>query len=80
MLVGYPTYINGSTLSINFDANLLPPVSEQLILGVYIDSYLNSMFHITTMEKSLAPKIGMLQRVSRFLPSSSLISIYVAII
>ena len=32
------------------------------------------------MEKSLASKIGMLHRISRFLPSSSLISIYVAII
>ena len=80
MLVGSPNSINGCTLSINFDAKLLPQVCEQLILGVYIDSYLNWKFHITTMEKSLASKIGMLHRISRFLPSSSLISIYVAII
>ena len=91
MLVGSPNSINGCTLSINFDAKLLPQVSEQLILGVYIDSeqlilgvyidsYLNWKFHITTMEKSLASTISMLQRISRFLPSSSLISIYVAII
>ena len=32
------------------------------------------------MEKSLASKTDMLQRISRFLPSSSLIAIYVAII
>ena len=72
MLVGSPNSINGCTLSINFDAKLLPQVCEQLILGVYIDSYLNWKFHITTMEK-LASKIGMLHRISRFLPSSSLI-------
>ena len=36
MLLGSPNSINGCTLSIDFDAKLLPQASEQLILGVYI--------------------------------------------
>ena len=79
MLVG-SKIVEHDNISINLDRILLPQVTEQKILGVLIDSKLNWKPHIETLERSLSSKLGLLHRVSYFLPVSKLQLIYNAII
>ena len=79
MLVGSKT-VEHDNISINLDRILLPQVTEQKIFGVLIDSKLNWKPHIETLERSLSSKLGLLHRVSYFLPVSKLQLIYNAII
>ena len=79
MLVGSKT-VEHDNISINLDRISLPQVTEQKILGVLIDSKLNWKPHIETLERSLSSKLGILHRVSYFLPVSKLQLIYNAII
>ena len=76
MLVGSKT-VEHDSISINLDRISLPQVTEQKVLGFLIDSKLNWKPHIETLERrSLSSKLGLLHRVSYFLP----VSIYNAII
>ena len=79
MLVG-SKIVEHDNVSINLDRISLPQVTEQKILGVLIDSKLNRKPHIETLERSLSSKLGLLHRVSYFLPVSKLHLIYNAII
>ena len=79
MLVGSKT-VEHDNISLNLDRILLPQVTEQKILGVLIDSKLNWKPHIETLERSLSSKLGLLHRVSYFLPVSKLQLICNAII
>ena len=79
MLVGSKT-VEHDNISIKLDRISLPQVTEQKILGVLIDSKLNWKPHIETLERSLSSKLGLLHRVSYFLPVSKLQLIYNAVI
>ena len=79
MLVGSKT-VEHDNISINHDRISLPQVTEQKILGVLIDSKLNWKPHIEMLERFLSSKLGLLHRVSYFLPVSKLQLIYNAII
>ena len=62
--------------------NNLPRLSrdKEKCLGVFINSLLNFNFHIKSVENKVARLVGVLSKLTHFLPSTSLLKLYYAFI
>ena len=67
-------------LDIYISNNVLKQCKESKLLGLIIDESLQWDRHIDYLVKRISPKVGLLYRLSKFLPSTSLKTIYVTLI
>ena len=72
MLVGIKSSVGEYVLSASLNQVSLTPTNEIKLLGINIDCHLNWKNHIKLLCKSISPKVGLLHRLSRFLPKKQL--------
>ena len=68
MLVGSKLSVGENILSASLNQVSLTPTNEIKLLGIHIDCHLNWKNHIKLLCKSIYPTVGLLHRLSRFLP------------
>ena len=80
ILLGTRKRVNNVNLDIYISNNVLKQCKESKLLGLIIDESLQWDRHIDYLVKRISPKVGLLYRLSKFLPSTSLKTIYVTLI
>ena len=80
MLIISKSSVGEYILSASLNQVSSTPTNEIKLLGINIDCYLNWKNHIELLCKSIYPTVGLLHRLSRFLPEKQLIIIYTCII
>ena len=80
MLIGTNANVDQKILSIKLNDTQLQQVSTFKLLGIYVDSSLSWRSHLEHLTKKLAPKVGLLCRLSKILPQNYLVTVYQTII
>ena len=78
--LGNPSRVDNLRLSLQLSDEYLPVSNSSKLLGVVIDSSLSFKDHVNSLLKKLAPKLGLLHRLSFTLPQNVLVSLYLSII
>ena len=79
MIIGTPHRVKsggGTNLNIKYNGSILEKVELAKYLGVVIDSHLSWDNHVADTCKKVAPKLGLLRRLSSILPKNILLMIY----
>ena len=71
---------NNSSIVTSLNGQNLTHVSNIKLLGLQIDSVLNWKSHIDSIGNTLSSKVGLLNRLSRFVPEKLLIIIYTTLV
>ena len=80
MLIGTKASTSNSSIVTSLNGQNLTHVSNIKLLGLQIDSVLNWKLHIDSIGNTLSSKVGLLHRLSRFVPQKLLIIIYTALV
>ena len=80
MLVGTDKKIRGSTINVKIGDTVINSTQNAKLLGLHIDPYLKWDKQVEYILKVIAPKIGLLQRISQVLPHNLLCTVYDTII
>ena len=80
MLVGPKCKIQDKHLTVYLNNTELQQSSSIKLLGINVDSYLNWKPHVESVISKVSVKVGLLHRLSRFLPSFHLKCIYTAVV
>ena len=78
--LGNPSRVDNLRLSLQLSDEYLPVSNSSKLLGVVIDYSLSFKDHVNSLLKKLAPKLGLLHRLSFTLPQNVLVSLYLSII
>ena len=73
--LGSPSRVDNLRLSLQLSDEYLPVSNSSKLLGVVIDSSLSFKDHVNSLLKKLAPKLGLLHRLSFTLPQNVLVSL-----
>ena len=79
MLVGSRKYVENKIFKVAIGNTYLTQTSNITLLGVNINSQLSWNLHIESISKQISPKVVLLHRFSRFLPSNVLQTIYITL-
>jgi exonuclease III len=80
MIISSNVNVNTQSLTVTINDTPLDQVNNFKLLGLYIDSQLSWKIHLDHLLKLLAPKVGVLCRLSKLLPPITLQTIYNTII
>ena len=80
MLIGTKASTSNSSIVTSLNGQNLTHVSNIKLLGLQIDSVLNWKLHIDSIGNTLSSKVGLLHRLSRFVPQKLSIIIYTALV
>ena len=80
MLVGTDKKIRGSTINVKIGDTVINTTQNAKLLGLHIDPYLKWDKQVEYIWKVIAPKIGLLHRISQVLPHNLLCTVYNTII
>ena len=80
MLIGTKASSSNSSIVTSLNGQNLTHASNIKLLGLQIDSVLNWKSHIDSMGNTLSSKVGLLHRLSRFVPQKLLIIIYTTLV
>ena len=80
IIISHSPIIRSVSLNITLDGNKLDQVPYVKLLGINIYANLDWKIHINSLSNSLSSKIGLLHRLSKFLPQSCLIILYTSLI
>jgi hypothetical protein len=80
VIIGTKTKISDFVLSVSLNDACLEQTNVIKLLGLYVDNTLSWDMHVNNLLNSLSPKVGLLHRLSTFLPKSHLVQIYTALI
>ena len=80
MLVGTDKKIRGSTINVKIGDTIINSTQNAKLLGLQIDPYLKWDKQVEYILKVIAPKIGLLHRISQVLPYNLLCTVYDTII
>ena len=80
MLIGSKASTSNSSIVTSLNGQNLTHVSNIKLLGLQIDSVLNWKLHIDSIGNTLSSKVGLLHRLSRFVPQKLLIIIYTTLV
>ena len=80
MLVGTDKKIRGSIINVKIGDTFINSTQNAKLLGLHIDPYLKWDKQVEYILKVIAPKIGLLHRISQILPYNLLCTVYDTII
>ena len=80
IIISHSPIIRSASLNITLDGNKLDQVPYVKLLVINIDANLDWKININSLSNSLSSKIGLLHRLSKFLPQSCLIILYTSLI
>ena len=80
MLVGPKCQIQDKHLTVYLNKTEFQQTTSIKLLGINVDSYLNWKTHVESVISKVSVKVGLLHRLSRFLPSFHLRYIYTAVV
>ena len=80
MLVGTDKKVRGSTINVKIGDTVINSTQNAKLLGLHIDPYLKWDKQVEYILKVIAPKIGLLHRISQVLPHNLLCTVYDTII
>ena len=80
MLVGSRKYVENKIIKVAIGNTYLTKTSNVTLLGVNINSQLSWNLHVESISKQISPKVGLLHRFSRFLPSNVLQTLYIPLV
>ena len=75
MLMGSKLSVKNAKLNITLNSTPLEQVHDVKLLGLNIDENINWKTHIDSLSRTLSSKVGLLHRLSKFIPKSHLISV-----
>ena len=80
IVIGNISRVKDCDVSVNINGDLIKSSQSTKLLGVHIDSQLSFKNHIQSLLTKLAPKLGLLRRLSFDLPEYILLTIYKSVI
>ena len=80
ILVGNIAKFSDVTFTVTLNNVLLPVVNESKLLGIVINEKLSWKSHLEHVSARVSAKIGLIYRLSRFLPSNQLNLIYTTLV
>ena len=80
ILVGNIAKFSDVTFTVTLNNVLLPVVNESKLLGIVIDEKLSWKSHLEHVSARVSAKIGLIYRLSRFLPGKQLNLIYTTLV
>ena len=73
LLVFPQTRKSTTSLTLNFDNQIVQPSESAKYLGIFVDEHLSFKPHIVFLEKKIARSVGVLAQLSCYLPCNTLI-------
>ena len=69
-----------TSLTLNFDNQIVQPLESAKYLGIFVDEHLLFKPHIMLLEKKIARSVGVLAKLSYYLPCNTLIILYYSLV
>ena len=80
LLVFPQTRKSTTSLTLNFDNQIVQPSESAKYLGIFVDEHLSLKPHIIFLEKKIARSVGVLAKLSYYLPCNTLIILYYSLV
>ena len=80
LLVFPQTRKSTTSLTLNFDNQIVQPSESAKYLGIFVDEQLSFKPHIIFLEKKIARSVGVLAKLSYYLPCNTLIILYYSLV
>ena len=80
LLVFPQTRKSKTSLTLNFDNQIVQPSESAKYLGIFVDEHLSFKPRIILLEKKIARSVGVLAKLSYYLPRNTLIILYSSLV